>query len=350
MTAPLPLASVLVPTLNEAAHIEGVLRNLLQQAPGTVLEIIVADGGSTDGTREIVERLGREEPRIRLLHNPGRIQAVGVNLAARAAHPAAEALIRVDAHSSYPPEFVSRLLRTLEEREADSVVIRLWTEGAGCFGKAVAATSNDFLGTGGAEHRMGRASRWVDHGHHAAFRRSAFEATGGYDETFRTNEDAEFDVRLRAQGGRIWFAADIVVQYHPRETARALAVQYFRYGAGRAANVLKHRGGLRLRQCAPVALLLGNLTALALSPLHGAVLLAPGGYLAAVAALSVYNALQTRSLCVLGAMVAAPVMHHSWAAGFLVRFAKAAGDGLVKKRRAAWADGRAGRWSRTRAG
>jgi succinoglycan biosynthesis protein ExoA len=173
---------------------------------------------------------------------------------------------------------------------------------------------------------MGGASRFVDHGHHAAFRRAAFDRLGGYDESFRTNEDAEFDVRLRAGGGTIWFAADIVVEYHPRETVRGLAVQYFRYGAGRAANVLKHGGGLKLRQCAPLALLLGLAAALLIAPVQPAVLFAPGVYAAAVAAVVAYKAMQARSPCVLAGILAAPVMHLSWAAGFLARMLGGAGQ------------------------
>lgn len=319
MSPDLPRASVIVPTLNEAAHIERLLHGLLAQAPDAITEIIVADGGSTDGTREIVEQVARRQPRVRLLHNPARIQAVGINLAARAASPESDILIRVDAHAAYPFDFIDRLLTDLNAQNADSVVVRLWTVGAGCFGKGVAAVCNDFLGTGGAAHRMGGESRFVDHGHHAAFRRGAFEAVGGYDESFRTNEDAEFDVRLNARNGRIWFASDIVVEYHPRETVAALATQYFRYGGGRAANVLKHRGGLKPRQGAPLLLLAGVAGALLVAPWRPAALLAPGMYWAAIAAVAAYKAVEARSLCVLGAAVAAPVMHLSWAVGFLVR-------------------------------
>src|SRR5262249_46348850 len=98
------------------------------------------------------------------------------------------------------------------------------------------------------------ARRWVDHGHHALMRVRAFREAGGYDESFTHNEDAEFDTRLRAGGGRILLAADILIDYYPRSTAAALARQYFKYGEGRARTALKHRAGLKFRQMAPAAL------------------------------------------------------------------------------------------------
>ena len=339
--SPQAKACVIVPTLNEARHIEPLLRQLLLQAPERVAEIIVADGGSTDGTRELVRNVAAEAPRVRLLHNPGRIQAAGVNLAARSAAPEVEVLIRVDAHGAYPPDYIPGLLGALETSGADSVVVRLLTVGEGCFQRAVAAASNGFTGTGGSVHRMGGASRFVDHGHHAAFRRAAFEAAGGYDEAFRANEDAELDVRLRAQGGRIWFAGELVVEYHPRATVRGLALQYFRYGRGRAANVLKHWSGLRLRQCAPPTLVVVLAAALIAAPAAPIALLAPALYLAPLTVAAAANAVRVRSWCALGAAVAAATMHLSWGTGFLLQLATA-----VRPRRPApkaWAAAQTGR-------
>ncbi|MHB8286342.1 MAG: glycosyltransferase, partial [Caulobacteraceae bacterium] len=149
------MIAVIIPTLNEAAHIEGLLRQLLDEAPATLVEIIVADGGSTDGTREIVSKVALTDPRVRLIFNPLKIQAAGFNLAAAAAAPRATVLIRIDAHSGYPPHVVQSLSEQLVSMDADSVVVRLRTGGDGCFQKAVAAVSNSILGTGAAAHRVG---------------------------------------------------------------------------------------------------------------------------------------------------------------------------------------------------
>ena len=282
----------------------------------------MADGGSHDGTCDIVVGRARRDPRIRLLDNPLRIQAAGVNLAAAAADPAVTVLIRVDAHSGYPPQYLDTLRTILTTHNADSVVVRLRTQGRSCFQKAVATVSNSPLGTGGAAHRVGGQSRWIDHGHHAAFKRASFAALGGYDHSFKANEDAEFDVRLRRAGGRIWFASEVEVEYYPRSSPIELARQYFRYGQGRAQNLIKNRERLRLRQLAPPALvitLLGSLICALVTPWA---LMAPLGYLVAASLAAAVLAIGARDLCLVAIGCALPCMHLGWGAGFLIGVSK----------------------------
>ncbi len=312
------MIAVIIPTLNEASHIKALVEQLLQHAPDTLLEILVADGGSTDGTRDIVSDIALKESRVRLILNPQRIQAAGFNLAADAANPAASILIRIDAHAGYPQNVVGNLAKVLDDMDADSVVVRLHTRGTGCFQKAVAAVSNSILGTGAAAHRVGGTSRWIDHGHHAAFRRSSFSAVGGYDENFVANEDAELDVRLRRAGGKIWFAADIEVDYYPRHTPGHLARQYLRYGMGRAKNVRKNGERLKLRQLAPPLLLILMIASLGTAPFLAWTLVVPASYLALSLVSAAVLAIRRRDACILGAALALPVMHMSWGAGFLL--------------------------------
>ena len=330
------MIAAIIPTLNERAHIAGLLDRLLCDAPADLAEILVVDGGSTDGTQAIVEEVARAEPRVRLLHNPDRIQAAGVNRAAAAADRRATVLIRLDAHAGYPAAYLDRLRTTLAETRADSVVVRLRTRGEGCFQKAVAALSNSRLGTGGAAHRTGSVNRWIDHGHHAAFDRARFEALGGYDPEFPANEDAEFDVRLRRAGGRIWFAAEIEVEYHPRRSPTALARQYFRYGSGRARNLLKNGERLRLRQMAPPMMVVVFALALVVAPAAPWTIALPGAYLAAAGLAAGVLAVGARDACLMGAAVALPIMHLAWGAGFLLQIGRA---GVFK---GAWLDRRPG--------
>ena len=314
-----PTASVVIPTLNEIAHIEGLIAQLLAEPDTTVGEILVADGGSTDGTREAVRRIAASEPRVRLIDNPDRIQAAGVNRAVGQADQRFATIVRVDAHALYPRNYVGRLLDAMARSGADSVVVRMETVGRTCLQRAIAAAGNSRIGTGGSAHRMARGSGFVDHGHHAAFSRILFERAGGYDASFEANEDAELDARLRALGGRIWLDADIPVTYCPRATLRGLARQYRRYGSGRAHTFLKHGEPLKLRQMLPPIALAGVSVGLLLAPLTPFALLLPTGYFAAVAAGSIALALTTRSPCALLALLALPTMHFAWGAGFIGR-------------------------------
>jgi len=277
----------------------------------------VVDGRSEDATRSIVQEFVLKDPRVRLVDNPARIQSTGINLAARVANPEANVLIRLDAHAAYPDDYISGLLETLAKTGAESVVVRLRSVGEGCFQRAVAAVSNTIYGTGGAVHRVGGKCGYVDHGHHAAFLRSAFEQVGGYDESFVAAEDAEFDLRLARVGAQIWFTSELVVDYFPRNSLSALAAQYYRNGVGRAQVELKHPGRLRLRQIIPPAFLLLLLLCLALSPLQPWFLLGPIGYVAGCLLIAFALAIQKRDMCLMATFLALPAIHMPWAAGFM---------------------------------
>lgn len=238
---PQPSILVVIPALNEAQAIEGVVDALAQDWPERYdVRIVVADGGSTDGTVQQVRRMAETRPWLSLLPNPKRIQSVAVNLAARAAGQDADILVRCDAHADYPAGYVRRLVETLERTGADAVVVPMDSGGENCVQRAVAWVSDTPLGSGGSAHRGGRRSGFIDHGHHAAFRMESFRRAGGYDESFTHNEDAELDCRQRALGSRIYLDADVRIGYSPRATLGGLWRQYFNYGRGRSRTVRRH--------------------------------------------------------------------------------------------------------------
>ena len=320
---------VVIPTLNEVRTIEGVVRSLRADPPaGTTVSIVVADGGSTDGTVELVQRLAAADPALRFLANPRRIQSAAVNLAVQCHGAEADVLIRCDAHARYPAGFVRRLLDTLARTQAEAVVVPMDSSGTGCFQKAVAWVSNTWAGTGGSAHRGGHRSGFVDHGHHAAFQMAAFRRAGGYDESFTHNEDAELDCRQRSLGSKVYLDAEIRLGYEPRATVAGLARQYFAYGRGRSRTVRRHPHSMRARQLALPVHLVVSVVALALAAWWPLLLLWPLSYLAVLALTSVSIAARERSLCGLLAGAAAAVMHVSWALGFL--------SGLAFVREAAW--------------
>ncbi len=245
-------ALIIIPCLNEERFIGGLLKQLLADRGLVDPLIVVADGGSRDASREIVQAISRDAPQIRLLDNPARLQSAGVNLAAQLHGQDRPWLIRIDAHATYPEGYASSLVAEALDRKSASVVVAMDTVGAPGFQRGVAIAQTSALGTGGSAHRVASAGGWVDHGHHALFSMSAFRASGGYDESFSHNEDAELDLRLSKAGGRIWLTDQPRVTYYPRDNPPALWRQYYAYGRGRMRTVLKHKTRLRPRQALPL--------------------------------------------------------------------------------------------------
>jgi succinoglycan biosynthesis protein ExoA len=317
---------IVIPCLNEEAHLPRLLMTLITDIADRPARIVVVDGGSTDRSAEIVRAFAEVEPRVTLLHNPKRIQSAAVNLAVKLHAADAGIFIRVDAHAHYPPGFIARLIQAYDETQADSVTVamRASAQDGACFQAATASAQNSVLGTGGSAHRHAGKRQWVDHGHHALFKVSSFLAVDGYDESFTHNEDAELDARLRANGGKILLAADILIDYFPRRTARALARQYFKYGGGRAKTMLKHRAPLKPRQLAPIVI----------APMACAALLAPvapwiaapfAAYLALCIGYGLVRGAREAKLCACAAGAPAALMHVSWSAGFWTQLLLSAG-------------------------
>lgn len=310
---------VIIPTLNEAAHIADVLAQLLSDPYARACHTVVADGGSTDGTGEIVSRLMAQYPNLELRANPDRIQAAAVNIALEQSFKDMDILIRCDSHARYPSRFVSDLVAELDSRpDAASIVIPMDAVASeGCFQRGLAWVADTPLGAGGSPHRGGVVSGYVDHGHHAAFRLQMFRRVGGYDTGFVANEDAEYDRRVVLAGGRIRLAAAIRIGYFPRQTARALFRQYWRYGIGRAQTCLKHRIKPAPRQMIPVAHVIVLILSVLLIPFSSIGLLWPLLYGLLVVGTGCWIAVKNSSVCGLHAITAVFAMHFAWGSGFL---------------------------------
>jgi succinoglycan biosynthesis protein ExoA len=305
---------VVVPCLNEALHLVGLLEWLLREAPGS--RIVVADGGSTDKSREIVAGIATANPTVILLDNAKRIQSAGVNLAVASQGHDCDWLLRIDAHCDYPDGYVAGLLSAAQRHDATSVVVPMVTKGTACFQRAVAAAQNSVLGTGGSPHRHLGEGRFVDHGHHALMRLDLFRRVGGYREDMSHNEDAELDLRLSGAGGRIWLEPDQAIVYHPRRDARALWRQYRGYGLGRARTLGLHRRAPKLRQILPLAVPAAFLLVLA-APWFWPAALLFAGYLLIIFGGGILVGAKAGGGCALLAGIPAAIMHMAWSIGFL---------------------------------
>jgi glycosyltransferase involved in cell wall biosynthesis len=262
-----PLVTVGIPCLDEEDFIEDTVRMVLGQTyPADRLEVLVADGGSTDRTRAILARLASEDPRVRMLDNPGKIQAAGMNEIIRQAR--GDVIVRLDAHAEYAHDYIERCVAVLEETGADNVGGAARAKAKGFFQRALCAALDSPLGVGGSKYRSADQEGFVDTVFNGAFRRRIFERVGMYDPGAIVNEDAELNQRILESGGRIYLSRDIVAYYYPRDSMTKLARQYFRYGHGRARTLLKHGGLPKVRPLIPFGAVVGGAVLLATRKLH----------------------------------------------------------------------------------
>lgn len=316
-----PLVTIAMPCLDEARFIEGCLRSVQAQTyPRERVEILVADGGSKDGTRAILERLAKEDPRIRTIDNADRVQAAGLN------HVLAEArgdvVVRMDVHCQYAPDYVEKCIAVLARSGADNVGGAPRCKGETPFQKAVCAALKSPLGAGGAPQWNPANEGFVHSVPFGALKRETLQALGGFDARAFTNEDAELNQRILARGGRVYLSPEIVFWYHPRSSVKGLARQYFRYGMGRARTLLKHRELLNPRPALPFVGLVGALATAVLAPRAAAALGALYAGSTLVEAIRTARAHGPR--VVLLAWAAFLTMHVAHGAGFgagLARFA-----------------------------
>lgn len=306
---------VIIPCLNEEASIAGVVNAALSQRDRRRLLVVVADGGSRDGTRNIVSQMALTFPNVRLMDNPQRIQSAGVNRAADLFGDGYRWMVRMDTHARYPENYISLLVEEAEKRQAQSVVVAMHSQGRHWFQRAVAVAQNSLLGAGGSAHRSEGGAGYVDHGHHALFDLDLFRMLHGYDENQSHNEDAEFDVRLARAGGRIWLTREVSVVYYPRAHAGELYRQYRNYGRGRAITILRHKTKPKLRQLLPAAVLPATLL-LALAPWTLIAALPFALWVMACISFGVALGIKTRKSYGFAAAFTAMIMHFAWSLGF----------------------------------
>ena len=326
-----PRVSVVVPVRNEARYIEACLRRLLDQGyPRARIEILVVDGMSQDGTREIVERVraaaggrGGEGPVIRLIDNPTRQRASALNAGIRAS--TGEVVVRVDARSVIPRAYVEQCVRTLLDTGADNVGGIQQPLAAAPMQEAVGIAMAHPFGIGNAQFRLGRKSGFVDTVYLGCFRREVFDRVGLFDDVAPIlSEDSDINQRIRARGGKVYLNIEIRVHYYPRETLRDLCKLYFRYGGARAGNVIKHGTLTSWRQAVPpvflaalLALGIGALAHRAFLPGFAVVLAGYGACDLGVAGSLAWDRRRWHLWPRLAAVF--PCMHISWALGFFWR-------------------------------
>ena len=315
-----PRVSILMPVYNEEREVAAAIASALRQTVQDT-ELLVVDGRSEDDTAAVVEALAAEEPRVRLLDNPGRAISSGLNVGLQ--HARGTFVQRVDAHLTVNDTYLETGLAVLEEHPEAAAV-------GGCrvgvarsaTGRAVATALSSPYGVGDSINHYATEPQETDHASMGVYRTHVLRAVGGWDETLRVNEDVDLDHRILALGHRIRYHPDMVMHWSVRESLRDFGRQYRRYGRGKAGMVRKNgAGAVRARHLVPPALLLalttGGVAAVRGHPLVAATLLVPYPVGLAGAVLRTASAEPRSPDASLRLAGAFATMHLTWGLGFL---------------------------------
>jgi glycosyltransferase involved in cell wall biosynthesis len=309
-----PAISVILPVLNEGAHLEECVTAILAQDYLGIFEVILALGPSRDRTDQIAQTLAARDSRVKLVENPTGKTAAGLNLAI--ATSTSPVIVRVDGHAKIPNNYLSLVVEIMQKSGAVNVGGVMAAEGVTKFEISVARAMRSPLGVGASRFHTGGVAGEVDTVYLGAFRREAISAVGGFDERYTRAQDWELNHRLRKNGGKIYFDPRLQVTYRPRPNLRKLAKQYFQDGRWRRVVSRSHSGTINLRYLAPPFALAGT----SISLISG-LLISPLCFLpAAIYGLftlisSLLIAKSPREFISLLAII--PTMHFAWGAGFI---------------------------------
>ncbi|MCU0284862.1 MAG: glycosyltransferase family 2 protein [Acidobacteria bacterium] len=322
MLPPSKKVSIIMPCYNEEKFIAHAIETLVDDFVLEHAEILIADGQSTDHTVSIVNSLKEKGCPIKLLINKNKLQCFGLNLAISTA--VGEFIVRVDAHSTYPPGYVKKLVHLLETTNAVNVGGIMRPIGHTPVQKAAALAMQHPVGVGDAKFHLGNFRGYVDTVYLGAFRKRIFETVGLFDTNCRTNEDAEMNIRVLKVNEKIYLDSSIQVEYLPRNTFRKLALQYFWYGMGRAYTTLKHRLFTSYRQAAPPLLVLSLIASLILSFFNPLFLIFWACYILSVTTAALFTWPGRNIPVKLRVLMSAAfmIMHTCWGTGFIWFFMK----------------------------
>lgn len=321
----MPRVSVIVPCYNEQNTIQLLLEALAAQTyPRGDMEVILADGMSTDQTRQRVQEFLAQysDLQVRIVDNVKRIIPAGLNVAIRTAQ--GEIIVRLDAHCVPNAEYVARSVQALDEGWGDNVggVWEIRPGNAGWQARAVAAAAAHPLGVGDARYRYTEIAQQVDTVPFGAFRCQWVEKIGLFDENLLTNEDYEFNVRLRQAGGKVWLDPQIRSVYFARSDFWALARQYWRYGFWKARMLRRYPQTIRWRQALPplfvLSLLILGLLSCWLSFAGWLFMIELATYVLIMLLAGIRLGIQKQDFgLILGVPLAIATMHVSWGSAFL---------------------------------
>ncbi len=245
--------SVIIPCRNEERFIAKCLDCILgQNYPQGKMEILIADGGSTDDTRKILEVYAQKFPQVRWFDNPGKIVPTGLNILIR--QTKGKIIVRMDAHNEYPEDYISKCVKALIEHKADNVG-GLWITRPSAntlTAKAIALAVSTGFGVGNVSYKLGvKVATAVDTVPFGCFRRDIFDKVGLFDEDMVRAQDSELNHRIIKSGGKIMLIPDIFSYYHARDSFSKLLRMYSQYGYFKVFTAVKLGSVFTVRQLIP---------------------------------------------------------------------------------------------------
>jgi len=306
--------SVVLPVRNDADALPQAVRSIAEQQVADIDEILVVVAPSTDRSHQVATELAASDTRIHVLGNPSGRTAEALNLGI--ARATGDIVVRVDARSLLPVDYVANALESLDVTGAGNVGAVQVPVGDTPAQRAIAAAMSSRIGSGGAKYRHGTELAQVDTAYLGAFRRDALDDVGGYDTQFVRNQDAELNTRLNQAGHQVWLDPRLRVEYRPRASLRALASQYWQYGWWRQRTVRKHRLAAVRQLIVPAMVAATALSAVTVALGFVWAALVPGVYLVTIGiAVVVAEGLTVRERAVMAAALV--VMHFSWGTAFM---------------------------------
>ncbi len=256
--------SVIVPCRNEKKFISKCLDSIINQDyPKEKLEVLVIDGMSDDGTRDIVKKYIQKYSFIKFLDNPKKIKPCALNLGIKKAK--GDVIIIMDAHSVYSKDYISRCVANLEKYKVDNVggLLKTIPPNNNLIAKAIAVCFNHFFGVGGSIFRTGaQEPQLVDTVFCGCYKKEVFDKVGLFNENLVRSQDMEFNLRLKKAGGKILLVPDIVAYYYPRSTLKSFFLHNFEDGVWAVYPLKFVKIPFKLRHYIPlifVSSLLGSL-------------------------------------------------------------------------------------------
>jgi glycosyltransferase involved in cell wall biosynthesis len=317
--------SVIVPCFNEQETICQLLEAIYSQSyPINEIEVLIADGLSTDQTRQVINnfRLSHPNLTIRIIDNTKRVIPSGLNRAIEAAQ--GNYIVRMDAHSIPDRDYIKKSIIGLENGWGDNIG-GVWVIHPGAstwVAKSIAIAAAHPLGVGDALYRIGGAAQEVDTVPFGAFRRALTDKIGMFDENLLTNEDYEFNTRVRQSGGRVWMDPSIHSVYFARSRLKELAQQYWRYGYWKAQMLRRYPKTMRWRQALPplfvLALISLGLLSLVLYPARFLLVIIVLLYTIVIFIVGIQMSIRYKTISMsVGVPLAIATIHLSWGTALL---------------------------------